>query len=586
MRLTFLSLLFSSLLVFSCQSVKQSTQSSTAGHPAVSLVELDELQKRKFDYLFYEASREKMKGNIEKAAMYLSECLKIDPTSGASMYELANIFAANNEIVKAQGLLERAVQISPENIWYKLMLADLYQKNQMGIQATQIYEKLVIENPENEEYIYGLAQLYLQSKEYDKALKQFDALEGKLGLNEMLILEKEKILLQQGKNKQALSELEKLIAKYPDEARYYGYVADYYLFLKDNDKAKEFYHIVLDKDPSNAMANFSLGNVALLNADTAKFVSYYENGISNPHAPFEAKFQRILPFLVGQNTSLENQYYLNGFFLKLIDAHPHEARAYIYYSNYKKAIGDNEGAIVGLKSALDIESSNELIWQDFLLLHIDAQDFKSLYKYGMQAIEKFPSNAFFYLLTGSSASQIDLDSAAIRILEKGLLYAGENTQLKAQFLANLGDVYYSLKQPDKAFESYDKSLLLDELNIVVLNNYSYYLTLENRELDKAERMSSKCVELEPGNSTYLDTYAWVLFKRERYFESKYIIERAIDNGGGSSDVIVEHYGDILAKNGDLDGAVIQWNKALEMGNINTLLPLKIREKQYIEQSGE
>ena len=67
-------------------------------------------------------------------------------------------------------------------------------------------------------------------------------------------------------------------------------------------------------------------------------------------------------------------------------------------------------------------------------------------------------------------------------------------------------------------------------------------------------MISKCVELEPTNSTYLDTYAWVLFKRGRFFEAKYIIERAIDNGGNTSDVIVEHYGDILFKNGDVEGA--------------------------------
>jgi len=586
MRLIFLSLIISVFFLISCQSVKKASDASVDTSVPVKQVELDDLQKRKFDYLFYEASREKMKGNIEKAAMYLGECLKIDPTSGATMYELANILAANNEMVKAQGLLERAVQISPDNIWYKLMLADLYQKNKMGIQAINIYETLIAADPENEEYIYGLAQLYLQSKEYDKSLKQYDALEKKLGLNEMIILEKEKILLQQGKHKQALNELEKLTNKHPEEARYYGYIADYYLYLKDNEKAKEYYKIVLAKDPSNAMANFSLGNVALMSKDTASFVTYYENGISNPQASFEAKFQRILPFLVGKEEVIEKQSYLNDFFLKLIEAHPHEARGYIYYGNYLKAKGDNKEAIKAFRNALDIESSNELIWQDFLLLHIDIQDFTSLYKYGMQAIEKFPSNAFFYLLTGSSASQIDLDTVAIKILEKGLKYAGENIPLQAQFLANIGDVYYSLGKPDKAFKTYDESLKLNELNIVVLNNYSYYLTLENIELDKAERMSSKCVEMEPGNSTYLDTYAWVLFKRERYFEAKYIIERAMDNGGDNNDVIVEHYGDILYKNGDVDGAVIQWSKALEMGNTNELLPLKIEQKQYIEERGE
>lgn len=566
----------------SCASLKKNVSEGNESSEIIEKVQLDELQKRKFDYLFYEASREKMKGNIEKAAMYLSECLKIDPTSGATMYELANILASGNEIIKAQALLERAVKIEPDNVWYKLMLADLYQKNKLGNKAISIYEDLASRNPDNEEYIYGLAQLYTQVGEYEKAIKQYDQLEDKLGLNEIIVLEKEKLFLKQEKNKQALAELEKLTDKFPGEARYYGFIADYYMYLKNNDKAKEYYNIVLDKDPNNAMANFSLGNVALLAKDTASFVSFYIKGLENEEVSFELKFQRILPFLMGENKELHKISFLDDFFTSLIKTHPHEARAYIYYGNYLKAINRKESAIEAFKNAIEIENGNELIWQDFLLLHIDIEDFKSLYQYGMQAIEKFPDNAFFYLLTGSSASQIGLNSAAIRILERGLKHSEGNLALKAQILANMGDVYYALKQPDKAFESYDASLAIDELNIVVLNNYSYYLTLENKDLDKAEKMSSKSVEMEPGNSTYLDTYAWVLFKRKRFFEAKYIIERAIDNGGDKSNVIVEHYGDILFMNGDIEGAIEKWKEALDMGNTNEKLPLKIKQKQYIE----
>ena len=69
---------------------------------------------------------------------------------------------------------------------------------------------------------------------------------------------------------------------------------------------------------------------------------------------------------------------------------------------------------------------------------------------------------------------------------------------------------------------------------------------------------------------------------EVIFEAKYIIERAIDNGGDESDVIVEHYGDILFKNGDVNNAVKQWQKALDMGNTNVLLKQKIESKTYIE----
>jgi len=582
MKIKLFSLILFSLTLFGCSVLNKSTDSHEPSVEQIRKVQLNDLQKRKFDYFFYEASREKMKGNLEKSAMYLSECLKIDATSSAAMYELANILVAGNEIVKAQGLLERAIRIEPGNIWYRLMLAELYQKNKLGVKAIQLYEQIVIDYPDNEEYLYGLAQVYQRNGQSEKALEAYDKLEESIGLNEVVILEKEKILLNLGKTKDALQELNKLVSKYPEEARYYGYVADYYLYTEDTDKAKEYYNIVLDKDPTNPLAYFSLGNLALTENDTLLFSQHYQKALKLKTTPFEVKFQRILPFLMDTKNLDKHKVYLEEFFDIIIDAHPYEAMAYVYKGNFYRAINDNDKAISAYRNALTIEESNELIWQDYLLLLINTQDFTKLYGNAKIAISHFPNNAFFYLLAGSSAGQLKDHIEGLKLLELGLTKVGDNKALKAQFYANIGDIAYANKEIERAFKSYEKSLKIDELNIVVLNNYSYYLTLENIHLDKAERMSSKCIEMEPGNSTYLDTYAWVLFKRGRYFEAKYIIERAIDNGGDESDVIVEHYGDILFKNGDVNNAVKQWQKALDMGNTNVLLKQKIESKTYIE----
>ncbi|WP_430811419.1 MULTISPECIES: tetratricopeptide repeat protein [unclassified Carboxylicivirga] len=570
------------LSIVSCATLKK-TDSPAVTSEQIKKVQLTDLQKRKFDYFFYEASREKMKGNLEKSAMYLSECLKIDATSSAAMYELANILVAGKEGVKAQGLLERAVQIEPTNIWYKLMLAELYQQNKLGVKAIALYEQIVAEHPDNEEYLYGLAQVYQRNGELDKAIDAYNRLEKKMGLNEVIVLEKQQLFLKAGKNKPALQELNKLVEKYPEEARYYGFIADYYLYLEDHEKAREYYNMVLQKDPDNSMAYFSLGNLAIQQNDTSNFITYYEQALAVKHTPFELKFQRILPFLMDNAALVKNADFLEDFFDVIIDAHPYEAMAYVYKGNFYRALNDSPNALEAYRKAISLEEKNELIWQDYLLLMIDTQDFKKIYGNARIALEHFPNNAFFYLLAGSSAGQLNEHEEALDLLEKGLNKVGENRALEAQLYANIGDIAYAAGQTSRAFDSYDKSLAIDELNIVVLNNYSYYLTLENKDLDKAERMSSKCIEMEPGNATYLDTYAWVLFKRERYFEAKYIIERALDNGGDSSAVIVEHYGDILYKNGDLEAALEQWNKALDMGADSTLLRQKIEQQTYLEK---
>ncbi|MBR8537277.1 tetratricopeptide repeat protein [Carboxylicivirga sediminis] len=581
MKLKYIGVSLVIIVLCSCSALKPQTESQVTKEQ-IKKVQLTDVQKRKFDYFFYEASREKMKGNYEKSAMYLTECLKIDATSSAAMYELANLLVAGNEAVKAQGLLERAIAIEPNNIWYKLMLAELYQSNKMGFQAIKLYEQIVNDYPDNDEYLYGLAQLYQRNGEEEKAISTYNKLEKSIGLNEVIILEKEKILLNIGKNKSALEELNKLTAKYPEEARYYGFIGDYYLYLGDNDNAKTYYNKVLDKDPKNVMAYFSLGNIALQANDTTGFTSYYKKGLAVKSTPFEVKFQRILPFLMDSKNIHKYDNFLTEFMDVIIEAHPYEAMAYVYKGNYYRSISKTDLAIDAYKTAITIEPSNELIWQDYLLLMIDNPDYSKIYGNAKLAITHFPENAFFYLLAGSSAGQLKDNDEALRLLNLGLKHVIDNKALEAQLHANIGDIYYANKESEKAFESYKKSLEIDELNIVVLNNYSYYLSLENKDLDKAERMSSKCVELEPGNSTYLDTYAWVLFKRERYFEAKYIIERALDNGGNESSVIVEHYGDILYKNGDVEGAVEQWNKAVEMGTESETILEKIKQQKYLE----
>ena len=567
---------------YSCKSVKKTVEKKDTETVKVKPVQLTDEQQRKFDYFFFEGITEKMKGNIQKSLMYYNECLKIDPTSAATMYEMANIYYNVKDLVKAQGLLERAVVINTKNIWYKLLLAEVYQQNKLTDSAIKIYEQLVNEYPDKEEYLYGLAQLYQQNKNYDKALETYDKLESKIGLNEVITLEKEKIYLDMKKNKSALSELEKLVKKYPAESRYYGFIADYYFSLQDYDNALEYYNKVLEIDPENGIAYFSIANLDIIKKDTTSFVNNFKKGLLSKGVPFQVKLQKILPLVVDRKDGFITDVQIENFFKILTDNYPFESNGFIYYANFLKSLNEKEKALEYFKKASNIDPNNDLVWQEILFLEYDLQQLDNIRKDGVVAIEKFPENPLFYLLTGSAFMQGNDYDKALEYFKKGIQFVGNNPKLRSQFLASIGDCYYSKKDSKTAFQYYDEALNLDELNLVVLNNYSYYLSLEGKNLSKAEKMISKCVELEPGNSTYLDTYAWVMFKMKRYFEAKYLIERAIDNGGDTSDVILEHYGDILYKNGDKEGAIKQWKKALKLGKGSGKLEEKIEKGEYIE----
>ena len=140
-----------------------------------------------------------------------------------------------------------------------------------------------------------------------------------------------------------------------------------------------------------------------------------------------------------------------------------------------------------------------------------------------------------------------------------------------------------MKQMAEAYAAYDSSLVYNPSNIGALNNYAYYLSVERRDLDKAEEMSYKTVKAEPNNSTYLDTYAWILFEKGNYAEARIYIDNAMKNDGEKSDVIVEHCGDIYFMTGDVEGALKYWKKALEMGSESKTLKQKIEKKKYIAE---
>jgi tetratricopeptide (TPR) repeat protein len=174
---------------------------------------------------------------------------------------------------------------------------------------------------------------------------------------------------------------------------------------------------------------------------------------------------------------------------------------------------------------------------------------------------------------------------ALAIYQRALQHvtADSKKEVVSDFYSMMGDIYHSKDKMAEAYAAYDSALVYNPSNIGALNNYAYYLSVERRELDKAEEMSFKTVKAEPKNSTYLDTYAWILFEKGNYAEARIYIDEALKNGGEQSDVIVEHSGDIYYMTGDVENALKFWKKALEMGSKSATIKKKIEQKKYITE---
>ena len=133
-------------------------------------------------------------------------------------------------------------------------------------------------------------------------------------------------------------------------------------------------------------------------------------------------------------------------------------------------------------------------------------------------------------------------SAAIEVFTEGKEFVYDNKPFLAQFYANIGDAQNQLKNHAASDSAYDMALEIDPNNVYVLNNYAYYLSLRNINLDKAEKMSKKSNELEPNNNSYQDTYGWILFKQNKTNEAIKVLESAY-RAQPTESVIAEHLGD-------------------------------------------
>ena len=93
-------------------------------------------------------------------------------------------------------------------------------------------------------------------------------------------------------------------------------------------------------------------------------------------------------------------------------------------------------------------------------------------------------------------------------------------------------------------------------------------------------MCEKLMALESENSTYLDTYAWVLYKQKKYEKAKELLERALISSDDGT--VIEHYGDVLYQLNDKENAVLQWERSKKTGDYSEFLDKKLQDKKLYE----
>jgi tetratricopeptide (TPR) repeat protein len=573
-----------SMMASSCGTAQKQVKSAPKAKTTQSQeTGLSDDDKNEFEYTFIEGLKQKMIGNQQAAITLFSKCLEINPNSSSAMFEMAKIHSGNGDLTSSSLLLEKAMNLSPENKWYKILLAQIYQQTKQYEKAADLYKQLYALDPENLEYLYMNAALLNSAKLYDQSIDTYDQLEKKIGISDQVSVEKQQIYQAEGKKKEAVAELQKLIDFNPKEPRYYGLMADYYLQEKDDATALKYYMKILEIDPDNGFVMFSLTSYYRQKDDKEKAWEYLRKGFLNKTVEVDTKIQYYLMITATDDKPFFTDDQIGELVSILMKTNRDDYRVYTVNAEYLIKKGKLAEAREQLRKVLQTEKDNYVIWERMLMISNDLLDFKSIYTDAATAIELFPSQPILYGLRAVACLQLEKYTEAIDILKEGEPYLLDNKPMKIQFDLYRAEANYKLNRVEEAFKAFDEVIELDPENWLAMNNYAYYLSLRNENLEKAELLSGKAVKANPDNPTYLDTYAWVLFMRKDYTMAKFFMETAIKNGGDKNGVIVEHYGDILSMLGQNDLALEQWKKALATGEASKLVNEKIKQGHYIDK---
>ena len=547
-----LSLAIFCWIFFGCSTSKVST------FQRPEPVQLTEKQRLDYEHDFIEGTKLKMFGNLPNAANLLTRCTEVIPYDAAAHFQLSEIYTMADDYPSALRHARSSVKYDPQNVWYKMQLANLYLAGNHIDSTILVYRQIIETQPDNAELRYNMAFLYLEKNDYRKALKELERIEKTYGFTEELAIAKYRVYSQKKDVKATEALLKKAVKAHPDELRFYGLLAELYSMVGREKEASENYTKLLEVDPENALGYISMiefykdyGNDAkameemqrmydMKTIDPDLKVEIYLK-LSSDSVFFKKHYQQM-DMLIGQLY----EKYPDNFRVRLVNTDRN-----LREKNYEKAKDD-------LLFITDRVQTNYFLWEQLFYLLNLLQDNETLFESTTKALQYFSDRYLFNFFHGLAASMLKKHDDAIPSFLLTLDYLKKekepDSNVELQTYVFLAEAYNEQKKYPESDLTFDRALAISPNNPMILNNYSYYLSLREEKLDLAEKYIKRCIAMEPNSSTYLDTYGWVLYKLGRVDEAIIMIEKAMKNGGNDNPEIVGHLCELLTVAGRTDEA--------------------------------
>jgi len=528
--------------------------------------------------LFFAGLKEKMADNYPGATMNFSRVVSVDPTNHAAYFELANANLRQDKLAEAELNIKQAVKLNPENKWYLRLQGEVYKRSNKMPELIAVFNQLIRIDPDNDGYYFDKANAEFIANQPEEAKKTYDIIEKKFGESRDLINAKRRF--QQDGNTSD-SDILKLLQGNQADIKNYLYAAGLLLQKNNDTEALKILQKAQSLAPDNFEVNLGLADIHRKQKNDEAAFAALKLAFESPEMPVIEK-EKIIAALfpkLNQPVVAKNVTDLSRL---IVEKNPADAKALALYGDVLYQQNKLKEALVQYQSALKLNEQVYAVWEQVINIQTLLGHYPEAIKIGDEALTIYPNQAGLYYYMAYALYKTGKYETALANLKNALQLDVDNKSLQAQVYALQGDIYINQNNFSLAKTAFEKAISTEPDNYLIMNNYAYYLALKNDDLVKAAKYAETAAQAMPENSSVADTYAFILFKQQKYDLAKTWIEKALQNNSSKNGVYLERYGDILFMKGEKDAALTQWQRAKEAGNGSDVLNKKINEKKYFK----
>lgn len=542
----------------------------------------DNTDNRDYQYALIEAVKQKNLGNLSEALKLYGLVIKDKPDCAVAYYETGSIYLLTNQFELARNYLSKAFALEPENEWYTTAYLNSLGALEEFEATLEILKKKIKEEPDKTEWEFKLAMSYFNMGKSGKAIKTLERIEKEKGFSERITLLKASIYESEEKYELAREEIEKVMVLFPEAIQFRIVAAELCLKNGDESAAANYYLDILGVDSLNIFALTNLTDYYRKKGDFKNSYKYLAKSFKSEQIELSRKMA-ILSYYLSEEENIANYSEDLGRVIEsLAETHPEESDIHLLAADFYIQSQDYSGAYMHLEKYLELQKGSYNIYMQTIMLANAAALNEELVSISTKALELYPDSADIKFFKGIGLYQLAEYEDIVRNFNGVSTDSYSSPEYGSQAQMLVAEAYYRTDEYAKSDSLFEALIREEPDNYMLLNNYSYYLAERGEKLDKAKAWSSEVVRNNPENATFLDTYAWVLYKLNSFEEAERYILSALDKGGENDPEVNEHAGDIQKALESYQIARSYYQKAILLGGDKEKLEEKMEKLKSVE----